>query len=77
VLEGLKPPKSKSEYCKIDLTLKDLSKGDAQILLDAIANTDLWGAKTLSNALREKGLSIADTTITKHRKKICACYRGK
>jgi hypothetical protein len=76
VLEGLKPPKSRSEYCKIELTMKDLSKGDAQILADALENTDLWGAKTLSNALREKGLSIADTTISKHRKKICACFRG-
>ncbi len=76
MLEGLTPPKSKSEYCKIDLVLKDLSKGDAQILMEALDNTDVWGAKTLSNALREKGLSIADTTITKHRKKICACYRG-
>jgi hypothetical protein len=56
--------------------MKDLSKGDAQILADALENTDLWGAKTLSNALREKGLSIADTTISKHRKKICACFRG-
>lgn len=76
MLEGLTPPKSKSEYCKIDLLRKDLSEKDYKILTDAIANTEIWGAKTLSNALRQKGVSVADTTITKHRKKICACFRG-
>lgn len=76
MLEGLTPPKSKSEYCKIDLMKKELSDKDYKILTDAIANTEAWGAKTLSNALRAKGVSVADTTITKHRKKICACFRG-
>lgn len=76
MLEGLTPPKSKSEYCKIDLLRKDLSEKDYKILTDAIANSEIWGAKTLSNALRQKGVSVADTTITKHRKKICACFRG-
>jgi hypothetical protein len=76
MLEGLTPPKSKAEYCKIDLMKKDLSEKDYKILLDAIANSDVWGAKTLSNALRAKGVSLADTTITRHRRQLCACHRG-
>lgn len=76
MLEGLTPPKSKSEYCKIEQMKSELSEKDYKILLEAIANAEAWGAKTLSNALRAKGVSVADTTITKHRKKICACFRG-
>lgn len=76
MLEGLTPPKSKSEYCKIDQMKNELSEKDYKILTEAIANSEAWGAKTLSNALRARGVSVADTTITKHRKKICACFRG-
>lgn len=76
MLEGLTPPKPKSEYCKIDLLRKDLSEKDYKILIEAIDNHDAWGARTLSNTLRQRGVSVADTTITKHRKKACACFRG-
>ena len=55
---------------------KELSDKDYKILIDAIENTEVWGARTLSTALRQKGVSVADTTITKHRKKACACFRG-
>ena len=76
MLEGLTPPKNKAVYCKIDQMLKDLGDSDRLVLEGAIADKGRWGAKTLSNALRERGLSVADTTITKHRNKTCACYRG-
>jgi hypothetical protein len=76
MLEGLEPPKSKSVYCKVSQTLEKLEDNDAAILIAALADVDRWGAKTLQNALRERGLSLSDTTIAKHRNKTCACYRG-
>jgi hypothetical protein len=76
MLEGLEPPKSKSVYCKVAQTLEKLDENDAKILSAALQNIDRWAAKTLQNALRERGLSLSDTTITKHRNKTCACYRG-
>ena len=76
MLEGLKPPQNKTVYCKIEQTLSSLSESDAKIMAEALDNTDVWGARTLSTALRERGISIADTTITKHRNRVCACYRG-
>ena len=75
MLEGLTPPKNKAIYCKIDQTFQSLSESDAKIFTEAIDNTAQWGARTLSIALRERGISIADTTIAKHRSRTCACYR--
>lgn len=74
MLEGLEPPKNKTVYCKIDLMMQDLDEKDKQILTEALANPE-WSASGLSTALRQRGLSVADTTITKHRQKACACYR--
>jgi len=76
MLEGLEPPKSKSVYCKVAQTLEKLDENDSKILSAALQDIDRWAAKTLQNALRERGLSLSDTTITKHRNKTCACYRG-
>lgn len=76
MLEGLEPVKSKSEYCKIQQTLETLDAKDQKILTDALADKDRWSDKGLSTALRQRGLSIADTTLSKHRKQICACYRS-
>ena len=76
MLEGLEPAKSKSEYCKVQQTLETLDDKDTKILTDALADKDRWSDKGLSTALRQRGLSIADTTIAKHRKKACACFRG-
>ena len=75
MLEGLEPPKNKSVYCKVADVAKTLEEGDRTILMDAVDDRN-WGARTLSTALRLRGLSIADTTISKHRNKGCACYRG-
>ena len=75
MLEGLIPPPNKSEYCKVADVLSGLSKEDRVILETALADTQKWKHKTLSNALRQKGLSLADTTIAKHRLQTCACFR--
>jgi hypothetical protein len=76
MLEGLTPPESKSVYCKVKETLTSLDESDRKILEDALADTERWKHKTLSNALRAKGLSLADTTISKHRLRVCACFRS-
>lgn len=76
MLEGLEPAQSKSVYCKIKQTLETLDAKDQKILTDALADKERWSDKGLSTALRQRGLSIADTTLSKHRKQICACFRS-
>jgi len=76
MLEGLEPPKNKSVYCKVAQLREKLEETDLIILDTALEDKERWGAKTLQNALRERGLSLADTTISKHRNNTCACYRG-
>jgi len=75
MLEGLTPAKNRSVYCKIEQLLATLEKNDSAILIAALADTYNWSAKGLSNALRQRNLSVADTTIAKHRNRACACYR--
>lgn len=75
MLEGLTPPPNRAVYCKVADSLADLSPTDKEILEDALSNPVLWPAKTLSKQLRLKGLSMADTTISKHRALTCACAR--
>lgn len=75
MLEGLQPKKNKVYSCKVDLLKEELSEADYKILMDAIDDKNKWQNKTLSRALLERGLKLADTTIGKHRNKECACYR--
>ncbi len=75
MLEGLEPKKNKAIYCKIAQLMETLDEGDQKILNKALADKDKWSDKGLSSGLREKGLSVADTTIAKHRRKVCACFR--
>ena len=76
MLEGLEPLKSKAVYCKVDQMRNTLSAEDYAIFIAAVDDKDKWPAKTLTNALRQRGVSVADTTITKHRQRACACHRG-
>ena len=76
MLEGIRPPENKAVYCKVSKLKDEISPEDYQILMEAIANHQLWPAKTLAKTLRERGLLLADTTISKHRNNQCACYRG-
>lgn len=76
MLEGLEPIKNRVYYCKVDLLKTELEPKDYQILLDAIADANKWSAKGLQTALKMRGLTLADTTITKHRNQTCNCYKG-
>ena len=76
MLEGLTPPRNKAHYCKVADTMATLNVEDVTILTEALNDRDSWPASTLSTQLRLMGLSLADTTITKHRNQACVCYRG-
>ena len=75
MLEGLTPPTNKSVFCKIDKLAATMTAEDQAIFMAAIVDDQTWPANTLSNALRQKGVSVADVTITKHRLRACACFR--
>ena len=75
MLEGMTPPRSKAIYCKIADMSAELEEPDKAIFMQAMDSPEQWGASTLSMQLRQRGISVADTTITKHRSKTCACYR--
>jgi hypothetical protein len=76
MLEGLEPPQNKTVFCKVDHVMSQLEESDTKILQEALDDTERWKHKTLSNALRARGISLADTTISKHRLRVCACFRG-
>lgn len=75
MLEGLTPPRNKTVFCKIDKLAAEMTPEDRAIFMAAIEDHRTWPANTLSNALRQKGVSVADMTITKHRLQACACFR--
>lgn len=75
MLEGMTPPKNNSVYCRVADMAAEMTETDRAIFIEAMDDLDNWKANTLSIALRQRGISVADTTIAKHRKRACACYR--
>jgi hypothetical protein len=75
MLEGLKPPKS-DKPCAVISLANAMSESDREIFLDAVKDVSVWTSNSLSKALRERGVIIADHTITKHRNRTCVCYRS-
>lgn len=76
MLEGLKPPPNRIFTCRVAQVLAELDQADKEILNQALSDQQSWPHRTLANALRERGLSLADTTIARHRQLICQC-RGR
>ena len=74
MLEDLKPP-GRHFTCKVQTVAEELDAKDREILIEAV-NSDKWGFKTLSNELAKRGIVIVDTTIAKHRRKQCSCFRN-
>lgn len=72
MLENLTPPK-RVFTCAVRTVLQGLDEKDKKILVDAIANVDVWPAKTLSRALKERNIIVSDTAIGNHRKGGCSC----
>ena len=74
MLEGLSP-KTKARPCATQALINSLDEKDKKILIDAINDSQIWSSSALSKALKERGIVIADHSITKHRNKICVCSR--
>jgi hypothetical protein len=71
LLDDLAPP-LKVLPCKVREVANTLSDKDASIFTEAVMNPE-WGCTTLSNALSERGLSISDKAIKRHRTNVCSC----
>jgi len=72
LLDGLEPHK-KARNCRVRTVLAELDKKDVATLETALKSPDLWGAKTLSNALKIRGVLLSDNAISNHRKGACSC----
>jgi hypothetical protein len=72
LLDGLEPHK-KARPCRVRSILGQLEDKDADILGSALKSPELWPAKTLSNALKQRGVLLSDSAITHHRSKACSC----
>jgi len=72
MLEDLKPKRNKSK-CNVKETGDTLNSKDAQIFWDAISDPDTWSAHGLHRSLKERGLSLTDKAIKKHRQGTCGC----
>ena len=72
MLDGLQPPQ-RVYNCRVRSVLETLDAKDKKILESAIASADLWPARTLSNALKQRGMVLSDGAISQHRKGSCSC----
>lgn len=71
LLKGMTPP-VKVKKCHVAERASNLSKEDAAILLDAIANP-AWSINALVEALATRGVPLSRTVIERHRKGKCHC----
>ena len=65
MLEGLELPKP-NRKTRIEELLETLDAKDQKILIDALDNPD-WSAHGLSVALRQRGVKLSSSTITRYR----------
>lgn len=72
LLDGLEPHK-KARPCRVRTLLGELDKKDVDTLNTALLSVDLWPARTLSVALKQRGVLLSDSAITHHRTKACSC----
>lgn len=72
LLDDLSQPPAKVWSCRVRTLANELEEKDKVIFLEAVDNPQ-WKAETLSKALSQKGLSIAGSGISRHRKGQCSC----
>lgn len=72
ILDDLTPP-IKKRPCKIRTELEKLDQADRDVLEAALLDRVNWSAIGLSMALKNRGLNLLDTTITRHRDGLCSC----
>ena len=75
LLENFEPPARKFP-CKIATVISELQPADKTVLVQALADETRWPAKTLSNALKARGIQLVDSTISRHRQGHCSCLKG-
>lgn len=73
MLENLKIPTRKYP-CRVGDFYATLSEADKEILMSYLADPNV-ADKALETALRQEGITIADTSIAKHRRGLCSCSR--
>lgn len=75
MLEGLTPTDYRAKSCSI-ITRADveLDQADREILLEAL-NNPLFSHRNLAEQLTQRGFSIGETSVRKHRSGKCACAR--
>jgi len=72
MLEGLEP-RVRLRPCAVRTVLEGLEESDQQILKDALADVGRWTNNGLAVSLTERGVSISEGPIRKHRLKMCTC----
>ena len=72
MLEGLSKPIPNTGYCKVADIAESLEPDDRKVLLAATSDLT-WPAKALARQLRERGITVSDTTILRHRRRECPC----
>jgi len=75
MLESLVIPERKYP-CRVRDVASELDAKDSDILITAAENPD-WPYVALENALGKLGVTVSQSSIKKHRTKLCSCYRGK
>lgn len=76
MLEGLAPRDYNVGPCSIiKRAHSELSPSDREILLAALENK-LFSNTNLAEQLTQRGFSIGETTIRKHRNGKCSCARN-
>jgi len=73
MLEGL-TPSVQVRACGVRRILEDLDEADRLVLESAVGSPDVWGVKTLSRALSQRGVKLSETPITSHRNRECSCF---
>lgn len=72
LLDGLEPYKPQRP-CRVRTVLGELDDKDAATLTTALLSLELWPARTLSVALKQRGVLLSDSAITAHRRGSCSC----
>jgi hypothetical protein len=74
LLDGLTPP-IKVVPCKVRTLFETLDPSDVEILRQALDDEVTWQARSLQRALADKGIALSDTSISRHRTKVCSCSK--
>jgi hypothetical protein len=74
MLESLQIPKRRYP-CRVRDVADSLEAKDKEILLSAAENPE-WPYIALENALGKLGVTVSQSSIKKHRTKVCSCFRS-